>query len=491
MNAALLIIGLFFVMALALGLLARVGKDMNLEQWTVGGRGLGSVFVFLLLAGEIYTTFTFLGGSSWAYGKGAPALFIIAYGTLAYVMSYWLLPPIWRYAKTHGLVSQSDFFAAKYDSPYLGILVSVVGIVAMIPYLVLQFKGLKLIVETTSYGAIPGDAAVWIGAAVITLYVMASGLHGSAWTAALKDIMILGVVVFLGIYLPLHYHGGFEQMFSGIGHAKPGFLKLPAHGHSPVWFASTVGLTMLGFYMWPHTFGSAYSARHERVFRKNAIYLPLYQLVLLFVFFAGFAAIGQIPQLANNDLALLKISLMTFPQWVVGLIGAAGLLAALVPGAMLMMATATLVARNIYQVVHRSTTDEQVARLAKWLVPIVALIVVYFTLAGGKGIVALLLMAYSFVTQLFPALLLSLFPNHIGTKQGAAAGIVTGMGAVAWLTLQPAHTVGIAAIFPPALHDLNPGVAALILNVLALLAVSIATRTRAAKRQQVRRSLAE
>lgn len=488
MNAALLIIGFFFLAALVLGVLARAGRDMNLEQWTVGGRGLGSVFVFLLLAGEIYTTFTFLGGSSWAYGKGGPALFIIAYGTLAYVMSYWLLPPIWRYAKAHGLVSQSDFFAAKYSSPYLGVLVGVVGIVAMIPYLVLQFKGLKLIVETTSYGAISGSAAVWIGAGVITLYVMASGLRGSAWTAALKDLMILGVVVFLGIYLPLHYHGGFEQMFGAIDHAKPGFLKLPAHGNSPVWFASTVCLTMLGFYMWPHTFGSTYSARQERVFRKNAIWLPLYQLVLLFVFFVGFAAIGEIPHLANNDLALLQISLQTFPPWVLGLIGAAGLLAALVPGAMLMMATATLAARNIYQALRKSTTDDQVASLAKWLVPAVALVAIYFTFAGGKGIVALLLMAYSFVTQLFPSLLLSLLPNHIGTKQGAAAGIVAGMGAVAWLTLAPAHAGRIATLFPPALHDLNPGIAALILNVVVLLAVSLATR--AVRKRALRQSLA-
>ncbi len=37
------------------------------------------------MAGEIYTTFTFLGGSGFAYGKGAPAYYILCYGTLAYV----------------------------------------------------------------------------------------------------------------------------------------------------------------------------------------------------------------------------------------------------------------------------------------------------------------------------------------------------------------------------------------------------------------------
>ena len=61
MNPALVVIGLFLALSFALGLLARRGRTMNLEQWTVGGRGFGALFVFLLMAGEIYTTFTFLG----------------------------------------------------------------------------------------------------------------------------------------------------------------------------------------------------------------------------------------------------------------------------------------------------------------------------------------------------------------------------------------------------------------------------------------------
>jgi SSS family solute:Na+ symporter len=73
MNAALVFIAAAALLALCLGVLARRGRDMNLEQWAVGGRGFGAVFVFLLLAGEIYTTITFLGGSGYAYGKGAPA----------------------------------------------------------------------------------------------------------------------------------------------------------------------------------------------------------------------------------------------------------------------------------------------------------------------------------------------------------------------------------------------------------------------------------
>ena len=41
MNSALVIIALTAILALALGLAARRGVRMTLEQWTVGGRGLG------------------------------------------------------------------------------------------------------------------------------------------------------------------------------------------------------------------------------------------------------------------------------------------------------------------------------------------------------------------------------------------------------------------------------------------------------------------
>ena len=323
MNIALVVIFIFLLLSLYFGIRAKRGKDMNMEQWTVGGRGFGTVFIFLLVAGEIYTTFTFLGGSGWAYSKGAPSYYVLSYISLAYVISYWLLPPIWRYAKEHRLVSQSDFFVSKYNSPVLGILVAAVGVIAIIPYLILQFKGLGIIVSEASYGSISPAVAVWIGVISVTIYVMISGIHGSAWTAVLKDIMIFFVVVFLGLYLPYHYYGGIQPMFEAVEAANPGYLIFPEEGLSVSWYISTVLITVFGFYMWPHTFLSVFSAKSENVFRKNTVALPLYTLMLLFVFFVGFTAILQVPGLegAEGDLSLLRLSIQTFDPWMVGLIG--------------------------------------------------------------------------------------------------------------------------------------------------------------------------
>jgi solute:Na+ symporter, SSS family len=478
MNAALPIIGLTALAALLLGLRAGAGREMNLEQWAVGGRHFGTILVFVLMAGEIYTTFTFLGGSGYAYGHGGPAYYILAYGCLAYVISYWLLPPIWRYAQEHRLIAQPDFFAAKYASPTLGVVVALVGIVALVPYLVLQLTGLGIIVETASYGAISSAAAIWIGAALVTGYVMVSGVHGSAWTAVAKDALILAVAIFLGIYLPIHLYGGLGPMFAAIDAAKPGFLALPAKGESVAWFDSTVLLTALGFFMWPHSFGSVFTARTDKVFRRNAIVLPLYQLILAFVFFVGFTAVLKVPGLTgpNIDLSLFRLSISTFAPWFVGVIGAAGVLTALVPGSMITMTAATLLANNIYRALQADVTEARVASLAKLFVPVVALVAVYFTLRGGATIVALLLMGYSFVTQLFPSLLMSLLPRNPLGKAGALAGIVAGIATVAATSLTHSSMATLFPSLPEALRDLNVGIVALGLNVVLAAVVEAVTR---------------
>ncbi|MBV9845328.1 MAG: hypothetical protein JOZ47_09685 [Kutzneria sp.] len=479
MTALIVTLG-FVVLAVVLGLRARRGKDMNLDQWAVAGRGFGGLFVFLLMAGEIYTTFTFLGAPGWAYGKGAPALYIICYGAVAYLVSYWLLPAVWRFATRNNLHSQADFFVAKFDSPGLGVLVTLVGVIALVPYLVLQLRGLGLIMSEASYGHVSYPVAVVIGTSVLALYVTVSGVHGSAWTAVVKDGVVLVVVLALGIYLPWHYFGGVAPMFRAVNAARPGFLTLPSTGMSPSWFVSTVLLSALGFYMWPHPFSASYTARDERVFRRNAIVLPAYQLILLFVFFVGFAAVLVVPGLkgSDGDLSLLRITTATFDPWFVGVVGGAGVLTALVPGSLILTTAATMLAKNIYKLARPTASDASISLAAKLLVPLLALVALYLTFDGGGTIVSLLLVGYSIVTQLFPALLLSLSRRALVTRSGAVCGIVAGVAVVAVLTLSGLTLAGIAPWLPRSVTDLNVGVVALVVNLVVLVVVTLLTRRR-------------
>jgi SSS family solute:Na+ symporter len=116
------------------------------------------------------------------------------------------------------------------------------------------------------------------------------------------------------------------------------------------------------------------------------------------------------------------------------------------------------------------------------LVPIVALVAVGFTLRGGETIVALLLMGYSFVTQLFPAVICSLFPRNRATKQGAFCGILAGV-AVVTLTTMLHWTIGqLMPFLPDALKDVNIGLLALAVNVVVFILVSAVTQPRSVER---------
>jgi len=150
--AMMIIFGIILVAAIT-GVYAGFHRVMNLEQWTVAGRGFGLVLVWLLTAGEVYTTFAFLGASGWAYSRGGPTLYILAYLSLSYVISFFVQPRVWEIGRKFSLHTESDFFLHRYGSQALASLVAAVGFVFIIPYLQLQLTGLGIIVQARKHSA--------------------------------------------------------------------------------------------------------------------------------------------------------------------------------------------------------------------------------------------------------------------------------------------------------------------------------------------------
>jgi SSS family solute:Na+ symporter len=114
MNSAAVALGVLgaIVFGTILFALASVRRfRMNPHEYIVGSRSFGALLLWILLAGEIYTSFTFLGAAGWAYGKGAPAFYILAYGTIGYIIGYFYLPEVWRIGKERGLLTWGDFLA--------------------------------------------------------------------------------------------------------------------------------------------------------------------------------------------------------------------------------------------------------------------------------------------------------------------------------------------------------------------------------------------
>src|ERR1700686_1498356 len=448
-----------------IGFLAGVRRKMNLEQWTVGGRGFGTVLMFLLMAGEIYTTFTFLGASGWAYSRGGPVLYILGYQPLMYVVSFYILPQVWEAGRRHKLQTLGDFFQSRYGRTYLSSFVALVGMVFLLPYVQLQLTGLGIIVEVPSYGAIHRTPAIVIAFAIVAGFVFVSGIRGVAWASVIKDFLLLFAALFIGIAVPYIYFGGIGRMFAALAHAKPGHLVMPGAtknlGHT--WYVSSVLMTALGFFMWPQNFAGAVTARSGKILRRNAIFMPLYSITMPLMMFVGLAALLVLPKLSNGDLALLTVVRKTFPAWFLGIIGGAGALTAMVPAAIQILTAATLFSKNICRpVLAPRMTDGHVAALAKIMVLVLTSGALYLAIHSSVSLVSLLLMGYAGVAQFFPGVMLGLYSKKV-SGSGVFAGIICGVAVVAFLVLAKRDPW----------MGLNPGFIGLCLNLTVVGVISL------------------
>jgi SSS family solute:Na+ symporter len=449
------------------GFLAGARREMDLEQWTVGGRGFGILLVFLLMAGEVYTTFSFLGASGWAYSRGGPTLYVLAYLTLAYVISFFILPQIWELGRRHGLQTVSDFFAVRYGNRYLAGFACVVGIACLVPYVQLQITGVGIILSVASFGGIGRTPAMAICVALLVGFVFASGVRAVAWISVIKDALMILAALCIGVAIPYIHFGGIGPLFEALARAHPEHLTMPGatsnQGHA--WYISTVLMTSAGFYMWPHAFGSTFTAKSADTLRRNAVVMPLYTLTLAFIFFAGFASVLLVPGMKDGDLAMLTVIRNTFPAWLLGVIGGAGALTAMVPASIFILTAATLFAKNLIRpLLAPGMSDNQVARLARVMVIALGLVSLSLAIFSSSTLVSLLLVGYSGVAQFFPGVVLGLYWRRV-TLPGVFGGMIVGVATASFLMLSHRDP----------LFGLSAGFLALCLNFVVTAGVSLVT----------------
>jgi solute:Na+ symporter, SSS family len=450
----------------SIGFLAANRRRLNLEEWAVAGRGLGLVLVWILLAGETFTTFTVLGISGWIYSKGGPTLYVLVYLTLGQIFVFFIGPTLWELGRRFDLQTLGDFFARRYGSRLLTATVAVAGIAFLIVYLQLQLTGLGIIVEVASFERVGRTPAMIFGTVVVAAFVLTSGVRGIVWVSVLKDFLLVAVAVIVGIGLPYLHFGGIGPMFTAIIKAKPGHLTMPG-GTSNLthsWFISTVLVNSL-FFAWPHFFSSIFTAKDGDTVRRNSMVMPLYTIPLVLMVIAGYAAILISPGLANGDLALLTAVRATFSPWLLGVIGGAGALTAMVPAAIQILSGATLFAKNVYRpCLGPGMSDEKIALVARIAVGAITVLALYLSLHSSATLVGMLILAYSGIVQFAPGIVLGLCSNRV-TAKGILSGLIAGLATAGYLSLTHRDPF----------MGLNAGFLGLIANLLMLSAVSSVT----------------
>src|ERR1041385_2118559 len=195
MAVALAVFIALFALVTLMGFFAarwREGDLSQLHEWGLGGRRFGSVIVWFLLGGDLYTAYTFIAVPALMFGAGGPGFFAVPYTIMVYPLMYAVFPRLWSVARAKGYVTAADFVRGRFGSGALALAVALTGIVATMPYIALQLVGIAVVLEGLG---IHGEWPLIIAFVVLAAYTYSSGLRAPAMIAVVKDLLIYVTVI--------------------------------------------------------------------------------------------------------------------------------------------------------------------------------------------------------------------------------------------------------------------------------------------------------
>ncbi len=434
-------------------------RQRSMSEWAIGGRRFGSWIFWFANAGEIYTTFAVLGIAGYAWAYGAPAYLAFTSVSLACALGYWLMPRIWEAGRRDGLVTQADFFAQHYRATWLGVVVGLAGIAALVVYVQIQLTALALVFRLT-FGAqfTPLESALTAAAAMLA-FVYLAGLRSAAFAAGVKDVMMIVLVLALSVTAAAKVGASsmldvfrlVQQQHPGIG-SFPGLV--PAAGLTNTWLVTAAVNVALGTWIFPHMFQLIYAARDVQAIRRNTMWQPLYSLSYFFILLLGFAALlaGTAPPDGNPNAVLLQFVADRYPPWAAGLLAGTACLLALVPGSILLLTAASIFGRNVVLPLRRQLSDRGVLWTSRAAMVAFAGIAVWLTVTSSRSLVEIGLSAYAAIGMLAPGVFLAFLWRRT-TAIGVFVGIVAGYAALLlpaaesfWQAHAPAWDRGLLAM---------------------------------------------
>ncbi len=468
------VFALLFLLVTVLGFVAarwRRGDLNRLEEWGLAGRRFGTVVTWFLLGGDLYTAYTLIAVPALVFGAGAIGFFAVPYTLLVYPFVFLVFPRLWSVSHRRGYITAADFVAGRFGSRGLSLAVAITGMIATLPYIALQLVGIELVIAGLGFHAqgLMADLPLVIAFAILAAYTYSSGLRAPALIALVKDVLIYVTVIAAVVVIPAHL-GGYGAIFHAIPRSK--LLLTPPTGANLGSYSAYTTLALgsaLALFLYPHAVTGLLSASSRRVIKRNMSLLPSYSVALALIAVLGYMAfaahVDTNPAYAGYfarygpNFAVPALFLDQFPSWFVGVAFAAIAIGALVPAAIMSIASASLFTRNIYRDwFHKSLDGAAEARAAKNISLVLKLgALAFIVFLPTKYAIQLQLLGGVWIIQTLPALVGGLFTRWFHGRAlvaGWLVGMITGTAMAAAQQFQ-------SSIYPLHLGGLTlPGYAA-------------------------------
>src|ERR1700744_626661 len=411
----------------------RRAEDMlHLNEWGLGGRGFGTFVAWFLLGGDLYTPYPFLAVPAAMFGAGAvTGYFAVAYTIVGFPIALIFLPRLWSIARVHHYVTPADFIRGRFGSRGLALAIAFTGILALMPYIALQLVGIQAVltvmgVGTTSGNTFVKDLPLFIAFLVLAVFTFVSGLRAPALIAFIKDTLVYLMIIVAVLYLPGKV-GGWGHIFSTaqahmtsispVTH-KPTGVFIPTTGNSQLAFSTLALGSALALMVYPHSITGVLSTRRRDIIKRNMALLPIYSIMLAFVALLGYMAVADKTTVANvkkaggnAQLAVPYLFQHLFPSWFTGVAFSAIVIGALVPAAIMAIASANLFTRNIFKEFFKPDASPRLETgVSRWVSLVVKVGALLFAIGPPKTFsINLQLLGGIWILQTFPALVAGLF----------------------------------------------------------------------------------
>ncbi|GGG69141.1 sodium:solute symporter [Kocuria dechangensis] len=439
--SAVITFGLVLVIAMALGLYSRKGVKST-EDFLVGGRSFGSLLLFILVVGEVYSIGTVIGFPGGVYAEGAGfAIWFMGYILLGYPIGYFLLPLLFKAGRRYNAVTLPDVFRGHFNSRPLELTAALLCVIFLIPWAQLQLTGLTVALNGLGLGFTP-LATVLIGVGIALVFALMSGIKAPAYVSFVKDFALIFAIVIVAVFV-LGQNPSVADIVARADAVSD--HTVIEHGRPMLHTMSTLLFQALGFYMFPFIVQAIMSSKSARTVRRTQIGMPLYMLMYPFLLVVAYYAISTVPGLtgAQTNLAFIEVTRNLLPEWLVGVVAGGAALCAIVVLAASALCIGTLVSRNVLV----NVPERRQKSYVRVIIAVYLLVSIVLTLVVPNLMGALINTSYYGFTQLIVPVLLLIFGSRV--RPGVmAAGLAGGVAIALGLYLTGADLGGLSLGVP-------------------------------------------
>jgi cation/acetate symporter len=478
------LVGLSFVLYLGIAIWS---KARSTGDFYVAGKGVHPVANGMATAADWMSAASFLSMAGVISFAGYDGSVYLMGWTGGYVLLALLLAP---YLRKFGRYTVPDFVGDRYGSQTARIVAVFCAIFVSFTYVAGQMRGVGLVFSR--FLEVDVTTGVWIGMGLVFFYAVLGGMKGITYTQVAQYCVLIFAYMVPAIFISILMTGnpipqlGFGGTESGTTtflldkldglHTELGFAPYTDGSKSPLDLVAITAALMLGTAGLPHVIVRFYTVRRVRDARSSAGWALLFIAVLytaapavavfartnllntvagkahaempswfskweqtgLLVFddkngdgliqYVGDPAVNEL-SIDRDIMVLANPEIARLPAWVVGLVAAGGLAAALSTAAGLLLVVSSAISHDLLKRALRpSITEKGELIVARSAAAVAVLVAGYLGINPPDYVAAVVAFAFGLAaSSFFPAILLGIFSKRMN-REGAIAGMVTGIG---------------------------------------------------------------